>query len=139
MCITIVVFCTQIYERRAKQVKDREQDYWKQITPDMTSDEEKRGDMFIRHQPSYRSIKLTKFLNKLDKRSTQKVTHQPRTNRKLGTPVKKAIPPTCKEWMIKPELRNGRDESVTEPDGDSATESEDEKQSTDTEFVREAD
>jgi len=52
MCITIVVFCTQIYERRAKQVKDREQDYWKQIMPDMMSDEEKQGDMFICHHPT---------------------------------------------------------------------------------------
>jgi len=41
--------------------------------------------------------------------------------------------------MIKPELRKGRDESVTEPDSDSVTESEDKKQFTDTEFVREAD
>ena len=101
------------------------------------SDEKKQGDLFICHQPPYRPIKLTKFLNKLDMRSAQKVTHQPKgytsTTNQSWTPVKKAIPPSCKEWM-----RKGRDESVTEPDGDSVTES-DEKQSTDTEFVREAD
>ena len=80
----------------------------------MMSDEEKQGDVFIRHQPSYRSTKLIKFLDKLDKRSAQKVTHQPRTNRQLGSPVKKEIPPTCKEWMIKPELRKRRDKGVKE-------------------------
>ena len=105
----------------------------------MMSDEEKQGDVFIRHQPSYRSTKLIKFLDKLDKRSAQKVTHQPRTNRQLGSPVKKEIPPTCKEWMIKPELRKRRDKGVKELDGDSETESEDEKQSSDSEFYREAD
>ena len=88
MCVTIlhVLSCTQIYERRAKQVRDREQDYWKDVTPDMMSDEEKQGDVFIHHQPSYRS---TKFLNKLDQRAAAKSSYQPRASRELGSPAKK--------------------------------------------------
>lgn len=118
MCVTIqhVLFCTQIYERRAKQVRDREQDYWKDVTPDMMSDEEKQGDVFIRHQPSYRSTNFTKFLNKLDQRAAAKSSHQPRASRELGSPAKKPIPPMCKQWMIKPELRKGQNEIDQEPD-----------------------
>ena len=116
MYYTILLSFTQIYERRAKQVRDREQDYWKDVTPDMMSDEEKQGDVFVRHQPSYRSTTFTKFLNKLDKRAAAKSSHQPQTNRELGSPVEKPIPPMCKQWMINSELRKGQNEIEKELD-----------------------
>ena len=46
---------------------------------------------------------------KLDKRATEKSSHQPRTTRELGSPVYKLPPPTCKSWMIKTELKKSRD------------------------------
>ena len=80
------------------------------------SDEEKQGDVFIRHQPSYRSTTFTKFLNKLDQRAAAKSSHQPRASRELGSPAKKQIPPMCKQWMIKPELRKEQNKIEKEPD-----------------------
>ena len=59
MCVTIlhVLSCTQIYEQQAKQVRDQEQDYWKDVTPDTMSDEEKQRDVFIQINNFYK-IKL---------------------------------------------------------------------------------
>ena len=94
-------FISQAYERRAKQVKEKEQEYWKHITPDMMSDEEKKGGVFIRHQPSYRSKALSSFLMKLDRRAAEKSTHQPRSTREVGSPVNRLPPPKCKTWMVK--------------------------------------
>ena len=95
----------QIYERRAKSVKSREMALWKQITADMMSDEEKRGDTFVRRQPSYRSEKLNSFLSKLDDRFERQHSQQPRTKRLIGPPVDKPIPSHAKNWMIKKDLR----------------------------------
>ena len=115
MYYTILLSFTQIYERRAKQVRDREQDYWKDVTPDM-SDEKKQGDVFVHHQPAYRSTTFTKFLNKLDKHAAAKSSHQPQTNCELGSPVEKTIPPMSKQWMINSELRKGQNEIEKELD-----------------------
>lgn len=63
--------------------------------PDMMSDEEKRDETYVRHQPEYRSEKFNSFLNKLDTRSTKKQTGQ--FQRSLGTPITVRIP----KWMVK--------------------------------------
>jgi len=40
----------QLFERWAKEVKERERRYWKHISADMVSEEEENEDGFIRHQ-----------------------------------------------------------------------------------------
>lgn len=95
----------QIYERRAKSVKAKEMPLWQQITADMMSDEEKRGDLFVRRQPSYRSEKLNSFLSKLDHRFEKQHSQQPRTKRLIGSPVAKPVPSQAKKWMIKKDLQ----------------------------------
>ena len=42
--------------------------FWASITPDMMSDEEKRGTKYIRHQPCYQSDRFNAFMQKLDER-----------------------------------------------------------------------
>ena len=59
---------------------------------------------------------FTKFLNKLDGRAAAKSSYQPRTNRELGSPVEKPIPPMCKQWMINSELQKGQNEIEKELD-----------------------
>ena len=95
----------QIYERRAKSVKAREMTLWQQVTPEM-SDEEKRGDAFVRLQPSYRSEKLNSFLTKLDSRFEKQHSQQPRTQRLIGSPVVKPVPSHAKNWMVHKNFRN---------------------------------
>ena len=56
---------------------------------DITADEEKRGEVFIRHQPTYRLEKLNAFLSRFD------------TKRQIGTPISKSNPSHAKNWMIK--------------------------------------
>lgn len=93
----------QSYERRSKAVKTsskREMKYWSQVTPDMLSDEEKVGDTYVRHQPSYRSERLKRFIEKLDKRLEDTATSHPRHVRVLGSPVQKTPPEHAKPWMI---------------------------------------
>ena len=68
----------------------------------MMSDEEKRDDVYVRHQPEYRSEKFTAFLNKLDSRSSKKQTSHARYKRSIGTPVKKTPPFGIMKWMTKP-------------------------------------
>ena len=80
------------------------------------SDEEKQGNVFVGHQSSYRSTTFTKLLNKLDRRAAAKFSYQPRTNRELGSPVEKPIPPMCKQWMINSELQKGQNEIEKELD-----------------------
>lgn len=53
----------QSYERRGKVVKaGKETSLWAEITPDLMSEEEKEGDVYIRHPPSYRSDSLNRFI-----------------------------------------------------------------------------
>ena len=44
----------QLFERRAKMVKAKEENHWKQVTPDMMSEEEDENGEFIRHRPQWR-------------------------------------------------------------------------------------
>ena len=61
-------------------------------------------------------INFHEIFNKLDKRAAAKPSHQPRTNRELGSPVEKSIPPMCKKWMMKSALRKGQNEIEKEFD-----------------------
>ena len=63
------------------------------------SDEEKRDDVYIRHQPDYRSEKFTAFLNKLDERSSRKQSSHARYERSIGTPIKKTLPAGIPRWL----------------------------------------
>ena len=63
MCLAFVlhniitcIISLQSFKRHGKQVKaPKEAQYWSDITADMMLDEEKQGDVYIRHPPSYRS------------------------------------------------------------------------------------
>ena len=65
------------------------------------SEEEKRDDVYIRHQPEYRSNEFTAFLNKLDERSSKKQSNHSRYKRTIGTPVKKTPPAGIQKWLTK--------------------------------------
>lgn len=67
----------------------------------MMSDEEKRGDIYVRHQPTYRSEKLGAFLDKLDERSSKKESTHAKYKRAVGTPLKKNAPSGIDKWMMK--------------------------------------
>ena len=97
----------------------------------MMSEEEKDGDVYIRHQPSYRSNTLNKFIKKLDQRLEADINRKkhPRLLRTLGSPHKQQIPHLkCKKWTIK-KTTSGHEE----PDdtGDSAQETQEGQELTD--------
>ena len=61
------------YERKSRVVKvPKEERHWKEVTPEMMSDEERVGDKYVRHPPSFRSEKVSKFIEKLDSRLVKK-------------------------------------------------------------------
>ena len=96
----------QAYERRSSVVHPgKEADYWKDVTPDMTYDEEKIDDMYVSHPPSYRSEKFHNYLMKLDTRvaANGRNVHA-RFQRQEGTIIEKNPPPNCKPWMIKSQI-----------------------------------
>lgn len=66
----------------------------------MLSDEEKVGDTYVRHQPSFRSERLNKFIQKLDERIDNTPTTHPRHPRLLGSPVARPVPEHAKPWML---------------------------------------
>ena len=97
-------FILQSYERRSRAIKvssEKEMKYWGQFTPDMMSDEEKVGDQYICHLPSYRSDKLHKFIQRLDNWLEGTRSSHARHTRVLGSPVEKQPPPRAKGWMLK--------------------------------------
>ena len=56
MCLT-EIFMTLLYVTRLN--RSSESSYVKSVTADMMSDEERWGDVYIWHQPEYRSEVLT--------------------------------------------------------------------------------
>ena len=66
----------------------------------MMSDEEKVGETYVRHQPSFRSERLNKFINKLDERLEKTASTHPRHLRVLGSPVQMSRPEHAKSWMF---------------------------------------
>ena len=57
MCLT-EIFMTLLYVTRRLN-RSSESSYVKSVTADMMSDEERRGDVYIWHQPEYHSEVLT--------------------------------------------------------------------------------
>lgn len=87
------------YERRSRRIKnnsEKEKKYWADVTADMMSDEEKIGDEYVRHQPSFRSDRLNRFIQKLERRLESTRSMHARHARVLGSSNSKA-----KSWMIK--------------------------------------
>ena len=70
------------------------------------SDEEKEGEEYVRHPPSYRSGALNTFISKLDERLDTTKDKHPRVGRRLGSPHQKPVPEGCKKWLVKGELRS---------------------------------
>ena len=106
----------QAYERRARFLRPgKESTAWAHITVEMMSDEEKDGDCFIRHPPSYRSEKLSKFLQKLDERADNKnKAGHARFSRRVGSPWTKPLPAGARKWMIAEEQIGLHSSSETE-------------------------
>ena len=103
--------------RQGKETK-----FWADVTADMMSEEERVGDVYVRHPPHYRSEKLNKFIRKLDERASKKTKSHARFSRKEGSPRKVQIPKHAKQWMIeaKPpqdEVESGTCREVDEPVG----------------------
>ena len=69
----------------------KEANVWKHITVEMMSDEEKRDNVYVRHQPSYRSDALNAFIKKLDRRSDSATGNHAKFERKIGTPTNKVF------------------------------------------------
>lgn len=117
----------QTFERRSKYVKKgNETKYWDCVAPEMMSDEEKRGDTYVRHQPEYRSQLFTDFIDKLDERCAKKQSNHARYKRIVGTPCKVPIPAGIKSWMTNHQMTQqtsslNKDEQ-SEPDGANSSE-----------------
>lgn len=76
----------------------------------MMSEEELDEGVYVRHQPSYRSEALQRFINKLDARlDAEKGTH-PRLERRLGSPHEKSAPVVTNSWVIKKDNDNDDNE-----------------------------
>ena len=90
----------QLFERRAKMVKPGEAKNWKQVTPDMMSEEEAEGEEFIRHRPDWRSPSFNIFIEKLEKRYKKKKKSLAKP-RSYGNEVSKLPPSDISSWMIK--------------------------------------
>jgi hypothetical protein len=67
----------------------------------MMSDEERVGDKYIRHPPSYRSDMLSCFIEKLESRLDSTPSYHACHKRELGSPVEKQAPARAKNWMLK--------------------------------------
>ena len=98
----MIIITQQTFDRRSKFVKKgKEAKFWDDVTVEMMSDEEKRGDVYVRHQPMYRSDALNGFIKKLDERSAASSSHA-KFQRVVGTPAKKIVPASAKKWIIRP-------------------------------------
>ena len=82
-------------------LKAREMDKWKNVTPDMMSEEELgEEDTFIRHRPSWRSQTFNKFIKKLDRRFKSKHASKSLAKpRSYGTPHNKSAPCSISSWI----------------------------------------
>ena len=103
----------------------REVELWADVFPEMMSDEDKEGEEYVRHQPSYRSKALNNFISKLDERLESSKDKHPRIARSLGSPHNKPIPEGCKKWVLKKELRNSQTSAPLEASSPNSTSSED--------------
>ena len=126
--ILIKTICAQqTFDRRSKFIKTaKEAKYWKDVTVEMMSDEEKRNEVYVRHQPTYRSDTLNAFIKKLDERSAEASTSQ--FQRVVGTPAKKAFLPSAKKWIVR---QMSTSPKATDVDGDENHEREQDAQHSD--------
>jgi hypothetical protein len=91
--------------------KGKETNLWAQVTPEMMSDEELEGNVYVRHQPSYRSDGLHAFIKKLDSRLETDNSNRwgrgahPRLERRLGSPREIRAPELAKKWTIRKDHR----------------------------------
>ena len=71
----------------------REVSLWADVTPDMMSEEEQDGEVYVRHAPSYRSNALNRFISKLDHRLDTDLpkTSHPRLDCRVGSPHDKNV------------------------------------------------
>ena len=77
------------------------------------SDEERAGEKWVRHRPSYRSDLFNKFIETLDSRAG--TSDRARFPRDTGSPREKQPPLTAKQWMLcrqDTEHDDGRNSSV---------------------------
>lgn len=92
----------------------KETNLWAEVTPEMMSDEELEGNVYVRHQPSYRSDGLNAFIKKLDLRLETDDSNRvgrgahPRLERRLGSPREKPAPVLAKKWAIRKDHRPQR-------------------------------
>ena len=90
-------------------VKAKEENHWKQVTPDMMSEEEDENGEFIRHRPQWRSTSFNVFVEKLDKRYKLKHEKTLAKPRSYGTVnADKISPANIPSWMI--------DSTLTDPE-----------------------
>ena len=89
---------------------DKERHLWKNIKPDMMSEEEECEDGFIRHRFSWRSANLNRFFSKLDRRSGAKATKALARKQDYGDAIEKAALEELPSWMVTGET------TVTAPD-----------------------
>lgn len=65
------------------------------------SEEEEDNGIFVRHPPSYRSVSLNRFIDKLDYRLEKlPSTSHSRIQRRLGSPILCEAPRGCKSWLL---------------------------------------
>lgn len=97
----------QTFARRSKFVKKgKEAKFWKDITIDMMSDEEKQDNVYVRHPPSYHSDTLNTYIEKLDERSASVTGSHAKFERKIGSPIEKTAPQGTRKWMLKSDAPN---------------------------------
>ena len=83
-----------------KKARATEMKAWKYMRADMMSEEENDGDGFIRHRYSWRSDKLNKFIEKLDKRHGKSTRAGPAKKRIYGQMITKQTPENLPPWMV---------------------------------------
>ena len=74
---------------------------------EVKSDEEKVGDKWIHHPPSYRSELFSRFIEKLYSRASDA-----RFPRDIGSPRQKEAPSSAKAWMLAHSTMNASTSSV---------------------------
>ena len=89
----------QLFEKRAKKLKQKEGKLWKHVTADVMSEEEEYEDGFIRHRQSCRSQKFNRLIEKLDNRCADNEGKVKARKRVCGEECERLIPPTIPYWM----------------------------------------
>ena len=86
----------QLFERRTKEVKQKELKHWKHVTAEMMSEEEESGDGCVRHRPVWRS---QVFIGKIDCRLAKNCTKTVARRREYGEKCVKPMPKDIPDWL----------------------------------------